>query len=142
MRNKKQPGVLIVDNDENHQILLQAWFEMAGYKVSLVKYGSDAVAATKKVNPDLVILDVDLPHMDGFETMEAIKNSKRRLPVIINTGHAYHRADVRSFSADAFIIKSSNVKELVIKAREILGTRQVSMNSTGNIRHRDFEVLH
>ncbi len=121
MHNHKQPKLLIVDDEDYNRLLYEDNFKISGYSVSLATNGSDAVAAVKREKPNLVILDLGLSSNDGFEAMAAMHVENPNLPVIINTNYAHFRTDVRSWSADAFMIKSLNVAELLTKAAELLG---------------------
>ena len=120
MHNHKQPKLLIVDDEDYTRLLYEENFKRSGYSVSLATNGSEAVATVKKEKPDLVILDLGLSTNDGFETMAAIRAENPNLPVIINTNYAHFRADIRSWIADAFMIKSSNIEELLTKTSELL----------------------
>jgi len=124
MRNGKKRKVLIIDGEANLRLLYGANFKMSGYKVSLAATGAEAVVSAKTEKPDLVILDLKLPDNDGFDTMAALLHEDQHLPVIINTGYAHFRADIRSWAADAFMIKSSNVDELMTTASELLHRQQ------------------
>lgn len=77
------------------------------YKVIPVKSGEAALVAIPKVSPDLVLLDIEMPDMDGFETLEKIKEINEVLPVIFLTSHSDKDSEIRGFSEGAvdFIMK-------------------------------------
>lgn len=77
------------------------------YKVIPVKSGEAALIAIPKVSPDLVLLDIEMPDMDGFETLEKIKEINEVLPVIFLTSHSDKDSEIRGFSEGAvdFIMK-------------------------------------
>ncbi len=113
--------VLVVDDEENLCKLYREELESEGYDVRTV---SDAAAAIKAVTedpPDLVVLDVRMPRMDGIEAMGRILSRRNDLPVILNTAFSSYQDDFRSWPAEAYVIKSSDLGELKRAIRRALG---------------------
>jgi CheY-like chemotaxis protein len=65
-------------------------------------------------------MDINMPKMDGIEAMGKILSEHKRIPIIINTAYSSYKDDFMSWSADAYIIKSSDLKELKDKIKELL----------------------
>lgn len=94
--------------------------------------GSDGPATLKKVkesNPDLVLLDIRMPGMDGIEVMGRILEDRPKLPVIINTAYSSCRDSFLSWSADAYVLKSSDLSELKETSRSVLERRRSGAES-------------
>jgi diguanylate cyclase (GGDEF)-like protein len=94
----KQDHILVVDDDETMRLLAESALESAGFSVQTLSSGDAASKAIDVVRPDLVLLDVDMPGMDGFECCETIRATPfgRDLPIIMITGlddvDSIHRA--------------------------------------------------
>jgi DNA-binding response OmpR family regulator len=117
-------GILIIDDDESTQDVLGALLKLAGYEVYNALDGAAGLAQMNKVRPDLVILDINMPVMDGFETMKAIAGSKALagIPVLFLTGSNDHTAKVRGLElgAEDYIVKPYNRVELLARIKGAL----------------------
>ena len=79
--------ILLVDDEEGTQFLYREVLEADGYEVHSALTGEDALQKLKIVSPDLVILDINMPGMNGIEVLRKIKGKKPNMPVILNTGY-------------------------------------------------------
>lgn len=116
--------ILVVEDDKNIQRLLQEELTDEGYLIDIVSDGKEALGflgKTREEKPDLIILDLRMPRMDGFETMGNIIKSKHGTPVIIHTAYASYRDDVMVMAADAYIEKSHDLTKLKEAIKELLG---------------------
>jgi CheY-like chemotaxis protein len=116
----KKKTILVVDDDENQRLLYQEELADEGYEVMVARDGKEAVEKVEQRLPDLVILDIVMPEMDGMEAMTRILRKHRRIPVILNTGYARYREDFLTWAADAYVVKSSDLTELKNKIRELV----------------------
>jgi CheY-like chemotaxis protein len=78
--------VLVVDDDELIRKTLKLHLESAGLQVSLASNGLEAVACLEKERPDIIILDLFMPEMDGFETLRRLNQSPRRARILAISG--------------------------------------------------------
>lgn len=112
------PIILAADDEINIQKLICVNLQAEGYRVITASDGVSALTLFKEVNPDLVILDVMMPGMDGYEVIAEIRQ-KSRVPIIMLTG----RDDVNSLriameaGADDYITKPFNVHLLLARVR-------------------------
>ncbi len=116
--------ILCVDDDRS---VLQLYYEELtdeGYKVILAKDGKEALSKYSKEKPDLVVMDIRMPGMDGLNVLTAILGKDRQASVIINTAYPQHRENFMSWGAEAYVIKSSDLTELKQKVREVLEKRK------------------
>ncbi len=121
--------VLCVDDDPSLLRLYQDELSEEGYKVILAKDGKEALSKLAKENPQVVILDIRMPVMDGIGTLTAMLGKDRQIPVILNTAFPQYRENFMTWGAEAFVIKSSDLTELKQKIREVLEKRKKLIKS-------------
>jgi two-component system, response regulator, stage 0 sporulation protein F len=114
-------NILIVDDEKNIRTLYKETFAKEGYEVSIAENGKECLEACKAKKPDLIILDIKLPDIDGMKVLEKMTEMKIRVPVILNSAYAGYEDNVNSWLAEAYIIKSGDLKELKSKVKELLG---------------------
>jgi two-component system chemotaxis sensor kinase CheA len=109
--NSRQKSILVVEDSITSRMLIKSIFEAAGYKVSIAVDGIDALTTLKTGTFDLVVTDIEMPRMDGFELTRNIKTDKRleHLPVILVTSleSREHKEKGIESGADAYIAKSN-----------------------------------
>ena len=113
--------ILLVEDDESQRLLYHDELAEAGYEVMLAANGREALKQLVRGKPDLIILDIVMPVMDGMETLGRIIREYRDVPVILNTAYSSYRDDFMSWGADAYVVKSADLGELKEKVREIIG---------------------
>jgi two-component system, OmpR family, alkaline phosphatase synthesis response regulator PhoP len=121
--NKK---IVIADDEQFIAIAYRDGLTRAGFEVKAAGDGAEALAAIKKEKPDLVLLDLIMPKMNGFDVLRAMKADKKlkTIPVMVltNLSQATDEAEARSLGADDFIIKSDlSLKDLIAKLGQVLG---------------------
>ena len=127
--NQKEPPskpgrkhIMIVDDDEEIRNLLRIRLEAEGFSVSMVEDGDKAVEAVQKQEPDLVIMDVMMPNLDGITTLKQMNQMrKEKIPVVIVTGSSIVWEDeFRMEGARAFMRKPFDSNQLARHVKEIL----------------------
>lgn len=116
--------ILCVDDDLSLLRLYEDELSEEGYKVILAKDGKEALAKFEKESPQVVIMDIRMPQMDGIETLTALLGKDRQVPVILNTAYPQYRENFMTWGAEAYVIKSSDLTELKQKIREVLDKRR------------------
>jgi DNA-binding response OmpR family regulator len=115
---------LLVVEDEQHQRELYAMeLQEEGYQVDQASNGKEAVELVKNNKYDLVVLDIRMPEMDGIEALGKILSRDKKIPIIIYTAYSNYKSNFMTWTADAYITKSSNLMELKEKIAEILAAR-------------------
>ena len=112
--------ILVVEDDRHQRILLEMELKRAGYQVTCVAGGREAVEKVRCEPIDLVVLDIGMPDMDGLEAMQKILDVDRKLPIVINTAYPSFKDDFQSWSADAYVVKSGDMTELLTEIQKAL----------------------
>ncbi len=116
--------ILIVDDEPNAVVPIQFLMEQQGYRVMIAERGEDALDLIYHYKPDLVLLDILLPGIDGYEVCEIIRLNPeyRNIKIIFLTalGREVEIARGLTLGADAYIIKPYSNDELVAKVKEVL----------------------
>jgi len=114
-------AILIVEDDKNQRLLLEEEFTAEGYTTITVASGTEALAVLERTMPDLIVLDIAMPGVDGLDLMGRLLGLNNRLPVVIHTAYSSYQDNFMSWAADAYVIKQSNLAELKGTVRSILG---------------------
>jgi len=127
--NDAAKKILVVDDEPNIVKALKAYLEKAGYRVVTAADGKDALAVFQKESPDFMILDLNLPGMDGFEVCKAVRKGSD-IPILMLTARVEEtdRLIGLEIGADDYVIKPFSPREVVARVRVIL---RRSANSPG-----------
>lgn len=115
--------ILIVDDDDGLRELYRGILMDEGYDVFMAKNGKEALLKVEREKPDLVVLDIVMPKMDGMEALSRIIGKDKSIPVIFHTSYPGYKEDFMSWAADAYLLKSVDLAELKEKIRELLEKR-------------------
>jgi signal transduction histidine kinase len=122
-----KPRVLIVDDDAQNVLLLGEKMRADGYEVSEARTGIECLAAIDKYRPDIILMDVMMPEMDGYETLRRLKSREetRYIPVVMLTGMGEIEDRVRGFEvgADDYILKPFSLREVSARVKSLLRMR-------------------
>lgn len=113
--------VLIIDDDENISEVIKMYLESSGYDTCVCHDGRDGEKAFEDYKPDLVLLDIMLPHIDGIDVLKWIRKSSST-PVIMLTakGETFDKVLGLELGADDYIVKPFEPKELVARVKAVL----------------------
>jgi two-component system OmpR family response regulator len=117
-----KPLIMIVDDEVGVRELLTDALRIAGLDTIEAKDGMSALSMLRKNKPDLLIIDVNMPIMDGFDLLERIRETKNNVPALMLTARA-ERADVSRglrLGADDYVTKPFGLEELLLRIRAIL----------------------
>jgi two-component system cell cycle response regulator DivK len=116
--------ILVVEDQEDNMQILRDVLVSADYQVSEAENGEEALAEVAKQRPDLILMDIQLPIMDGYEATRRIKadSATRSIPVIAITSYALGRDEERARAAgcDDFVPKPYSPRDLLAKIRRHL----------------------
>ena len=122
--SEEKPTILVVEDDVDVAEMLTAYFRAQDYEVTAVYWGEDAIQACRASHPDLVILDIRLPDIDGFEVARRLRDNQRTkdIPIIFLT-EKRDRADRLQgleVGADDYVTKPFDIQELRLRVRNAL----------------------
>jgi len=122
--HKTQPRVLVVDDEPDILNLLEYNLKRSGFQVLLAKDGPEAIEAVKAHRPDLVLLDIMLPDMEGTEVLRSLKSfeSTASIPVIMLTAKGEELDKIVGFElgAEDYITKPFSPRELILRVKAVL----------------------
>ncbi|MGN9906496.1 response regulator transcription factor [Phytohabitans sp. LJ34] len=134
--------LLVVEDDPNILELLSASLRFAGFDVSTATSGSAAVNAAKDRRPDLVVLDVMLPDLDGFEVIRLMRESGTRTPVVFLTARDATDDKIRGLTlgGDDYVTKPFSLEELTARIRAVLRRTTAGEQSPSRLTFADLEL--
>ena len=115
--------ILIVEDEQHQRELYAMELEDEGYDVDQASNGKEGVDKVKNNKYDLVVMDIRMPEMDGIEALGKILSRDKKIPIVIYTAYSNYKSNFMTWTADAYVTKSSNLDELKGKIKEILAQR-------------------
>ena len=128
---KEKPYIMVVDDDPNISRLVELYLEKENFEVRSVSRGDDAVNEFHRLPPDLILLDVMLPGMDGYQVLKAVRKSGS-IPVIMLTARdeTFDKVLGLELGADDYITKPFDAKEMVARVKAVLRRSQGAEEET------------
>lgn len=122
MQDSVKTHILIVDDEEAITVNLGAFLERSGFQVSTAKNGQEALNFIEKSKPDIVVMDVLMPVMDGRQALRQLRHAENWLPVILLTqiGESTERAMALEEGADDYLNKPFDPHELIARIRAVV----------------------
>jgi two-component system cell cycle response regulator DivK len=123
-KDRDRPLVLVTEDITDARELFQIYLESEGFEVVTAANGREAVERAQNIQPDVVVMDLSMPIMDGFSATEQLKNDARTkdIPVVALSGHvmAQHKARAREAGCDTILPKPSALTDVAAKIRTML----------------------
>lgn len=142
MANAPEASLLVVDDEPNIRDLLATSLRFAGFDVTSASGGNEALHRVAERRPDLIVLDVMMPDMDGFTTMRRIRAAHGAIPVVFLTARDDTRDKVQGLTAggDDYITKPFSLEEVVARIRAVLRRTKGGEEDDGILRYADLEI--
>ena len=119
-----QPLVLVVEDYQDAREMYAAYLSFSGYRVAEATNGIEAIEKTVELMPDIILMDLALPRMDGWEATRRLKLDERtkHIPIVALTGHALagHAEGARQAGCDSFVTKPCLPDALVAEIQRML----------------------
>jgi two-component system, OmpR family, response regulator len=133
--------LLLVDDEDNLRSMLDAALRHSGFDVHAVADGRSAIDAVPTVKPDLIVLDVMLPDLDGFDVCKRLRSTGDRTPVLFLTARDATEDKVRGLTlgGDDYLVKPFSLEELVARITAVLRRAGVDVDE-GRLRCADLEM--
>ena len=124
MSDQTAPLILVVDDYQDAREMYAEYLQFSGFRVAEARNGNEAVTQAFELKPDLILMDLSLPGMDGWEATRVLKADERtrHIPVVALTGHALAGASegARKAGCDSFVTKPCLPDDLVVEVRRML----------------------
>ncbi len=104
--------LLVVEDDASLRKLYEAEFSEAGYVVTCAASGNEALERIRSVPPEVIVLDIRLGDMNGLDVMRGLLQSHPEIGVVLNSAYPGYKQNFASWSADSYVVKSSDLTEL------------------------------
>ena len=124
MTTEHGPLILVVDDYQDAREMYAEYLQYSGFRVAEAKNGNEAVAQARSLKPDLILMDLSLPGMDGWEATRVLKadEATKHIPIVALTGHALAGASegARKAGCDSFVTKPCLPDDLVVEVKRML----------------------
>ena len=124
MTDQSSPLILVVDDYQDAREMYAEYLQFSGFRVAEARNGNEAVDQAFALKPDLILMDLSLPGMDGWEATRRLKAdaSTRHIPIVALTGHALAGASegAKKAGCDSFVTKPCLPDDLVVEVRRML----------------------
>jgi two-component system, OmpR family, response regulator len=133
--------LLVVEDDLNILELLSASLRFAGFSITTASSGTEAVALAREERPDLIVLDVMLPDLDGFQVIRKLRDAGTRTPVVFLTARDAVDDKIRGLTlgGDDYVTKPFSLEELTARIRAVL-RRTTGVGSNSRLTFADLEL--
>jgi CheY-like chemotaxis protein len=123
---EKSALILVVDDYQDAREMYAEYLQFSGFRVAEARNGNEAVEKAFSLKPDLILMDLSLPGMDGWEATRRLKSddATRHIPIVALTGHALAGASegAKKAGCDSFVTKPCLPDDLVVEVRRMLST--------------------
>ncbi len=117
-------AILIVEDDRHQRLLLEEELQGEGHTTRAAATAREALDAVSRAMPDLIVLDIGMPGMDGVQFLRKLLARNCLLPIVIHTAYAGYQDSFLSWAVDAYVMKRSDLTELKDTIRRLLGGRR------------------
>jgi two-component system cell cycle response regulator DivK len=129
-----EPLVLVVEDYQDAREMYSAYLQFSGYRVAEATNGLEAIEKTLELMPDIILMDLALPKVDGWEATKRLKSDERtkHIPIVALTGHALagFAEGAREAGCDAFVTKPCLPDALVAEVRRMLAAKKTRQDGT------------
>jgi len=116
--------IMIIEDEKNLRLLYSMDLSRDGHEVVTAGTAEEGLARIEAESPDLVVMDIRMPGMNGIEAMGRIMESYPGMPVVLNTAYSSYKDNFLSWTADAYVVKSSDTGELRATIGKVLSGRK------------------
>ncbi len=134
--------LLIVEDEPNIRELLATSLQFAGFEVVTAGDGHEAITAAAHHDPDLVVLDVMLPDMDGFEVTRKLRERGKRAPIVFVTARDSVDDKIKGLTVggDDYVTKPFSLEEVIARIRAVLRRTKGEIDDSAMLRFEDLEL--
>ena len=120
--------ILVVEDNKNLLVLMRSRLEQSGYEVLRAENGQQALRVLESFQVDLIISDIMMPHMDGFELIESLREANLNMPILIVTAKEGFEDKERGFrlGTDDYMVKPIDMNEMILRVAALLRRAQIN----------------
>jgi CheY-like chemotaxis protein len=115
--------ILHVEDDAPVRFLYKEVFEELGYEIIQANSAEEALQILRRKKPDVIILDLKMPGMGGKGFLDKFHRMKAQIPIVVSTAYPFMALDTSALGADAYVVKSGDMAELVEKVGSLVNTK-------------------
>lgn len=104
--------ILLVDDEDNIRFIYEEEFKDEGYAIIAAANGKEALQLFQSEQPDIVILDIQMPGMNGIEVLRQMKTIDPKVPVILCSAYPEFKQDLGVWASEEYVVKSSDLQQL------------------------------
>ncbi|MFH1624257.1 MAG: response regulator [Pseudomonadota bacterium] len=112
--------ILLVDDEESIRLLYSEELKEEGYEVALASDGRDLIRRIEEESPDVVVLDIKIKDLNGLDLLQEVRKKFYNLPVILCSAYTSFKGELKTYAADDYVVKSSDLTELKHKIKRVL----------------------
>ncbi|MDR4505065.1 MAG: response regulator [Candidatus Scalindua sp.] len=120
-------SVLVVEDDKNQRLLYEQELGFEGYEVTTAADGMEALEKAWEIYPDIIIMDINMPKMDGLEAIGRIIGKNKNTPIVIHTAYSQYKDKFMSWAADGYVVKSPDLAELKKTINDVLREKSAAV---------------
>ncbi len=113
--------ILLVDDEDNIRFIYEEELKEEGYEIISAANGMDALELFKQEKPDLVVLDIQMPGLNGIEVLRRMKTLDPSVPVILSSAYPEFKQDLGAWASEEYIVKSSDIQQLKDAVQRFIG---------------------
>ncbi len=125
------PRVLLTEDEKDQRNLYHEVLTDAGYDVVDACNGAEAIEMCQRCKPDIVVLDIQMPGVDGIDALSKILPKNKALPVIFHSAYPNYKGNFMTWAADAFVVKTGDSSELVAAIHKLSSERGIEIPVAG-----------
>lgn len=126
------PKIMVVDDEKTTLLLYARELADEGYEILQATNPREALERFRSDRPDLVVLDIRMPGMDGLEVLGRLLSIDRKVPIVLISAYSFYRDNFLSWAADAYITKSSDLSEFKRTVKSLLSSPKSNPGTVPN----------
>jgi CheY-like chemotaxis protein len=131
------PRIMVVDDEKSTLLLYARELADEGYEITQATNPRDALECFRSERPDLVVLDIRMPGMDGLEVLGRLLSIDRKVPIVLVSAYSFYRDNFLSWAADAYVTKSSDLSEIKRTIKALLDSPK---SNSGQLPNRPMQL--
>ncbi len=145
-QKQKISKILIIEDDKNLSFIISKFLEKHNYQIFKAYNGSQGLDKLQKIAFDLILIDIGLPELNGFNLIKKLRNKKIQTPIIVITNNIEDYNQIKSFAtgANLFHKKTINFELLIVQINQLIKNSHIykkKLNSLEKIKIKDLEII-